>query len=279
VGLNGAVLQSEARDGMVRCYLGLGGNRGDVAHAMRAGLGRLDGVPGIRVTGVSPIYQTAPVGPAAGTFLNATAELACDIAASDLLAELQSVENQEVRMRDTRWGPRTLDLDILLYGDAVVSEPRLTIPHPHMWYRRFVLDPICDLAPDVVHPGFGQTVQQLRELLLRRPFPVMLKGGPHEPTELAESLQRRFPQITLAEVDDVPPEELLFLDLSPVASAADASIVESHFPPVTVTGGSRPARRVFVCALPGSLEEAAASVLTAALDDPARYSRPLRRMP
>jgi 2-amino-4-hydroxy-6-hydroxymethyldihydropteridine diphosphokinase len=238
---------------------------------MQAGLERLDRVPGVRVTGVSPVYQTAPVGPAAETFLNAAAELACDIAASELLGELQAVENQEGRRRDVRWGPRTLDLDILLYGDAILSEARLTIPHPHLWYRRFVLDPLCDLAPDAVHPRIDRTVRQLRELLLRRPLPVMLSGDPQGQTELAASLQRRFPQITLAQTEDDLPEELLILDLSPTAAAADISLEEPHSAQGMVTAGAPHERRVQVRALPGSLEEAAASVLRAALDYPAPY--------
>jgi 2-amino-4-hydroxy-6-hydroxymethyldihydropteridine diphosphokinase len=277
--LNGVELRSEAGDGMVRCFVGLGGNRGDVAQSMLAGLEQLDRVPGILVGGVSPVYQTVPVGLAAGTFLNAAAELACDMSASDLLRELQSVENQQARRRETRWGPRTLDLDILLYGDAIVCEPRLTIPHPHMWYRRFVLDPLSDLAPDAVHPGFGKTVQQLRDLLLRRPLPVMLSGDPHGQTELAESLQRRFQQIRLVRNEDDLPDERLILDLSPITVTADISLQVPHIGHGMVMRGSLQERRVFVRVLPGSLEDAAASVLTAALDDPVRYNRPLRRMP
>ena len=106
------------------------------------------------VVAVSPVYETDPVGgPAQGPFLNAVVELETDLDPFELLDACRRVERAADRERGERWGPRTLDADVLLVGDLVVDEPDLTVPHPRMWQRRFVLAPLADLAPDLVPPG------------------------------------------------------------------------------------------------------------------------------
>ena len=136
---------------MTRAYLGLGSNLGDrLAHLQRA-VDALAATTGIRVVAVSDVYETAPVGgPAQDDFLNAVVAIDTDLAPRDLLAVAMDVEQREERVRTVRWGPRTLDVDILLYGDEQVDEPDLEIPHPRMHERAFVLAPLRDVAPDRV---------------------------------------------------------------------------------------------------------------------------------
>ncbi len=121
-------------------------------------------LPGSRVTAASSIFETAPVGPVPqGAFLNATAAVQTTLSARELLDRLQQIERSRDRDRagEQRWGPRTLDLDLVLYGDAIIDEPGLTVPHPRMHERRFVLEPLAEIAADTVVPTLGLTVRQL----------------------------------------------------------------------------------------------------------------------
>lgn len=138
----------------VTAYLGLGGNVGDVAAAMRGALKAIDGHPDCKVTGVSRVYRTPPWGPVEQDwFLNACAEIETRLSAPDLLSVVLETEKTFGRVRTTRWGPRTLDIDILLYGITPVSLENLTIPHPRMIERAFVMVPLADIAPNVMLKG------------------------------------------------------------------------------------------------------------------------------
>jgi len=130
----------------MRAFVGLGSNLGDrLGHLRRAVAGLPD------VVAVSPVYETDPVGgPAQGPYLNVVVELETDLDPFALLDACRRVEAAAARERGPRWGARTLDADVLLVGDLVVDEPDLTVPHPRMWARRFVLAPLADLAPDLV---------------------------------------------------------------------------------------------------------------------------------
>lgn len=136
---------------MPRAFLGLGSNLGDRRAHLRAAV---EGLPG--VVAVSPVYETDPVGgPEQGRYLNVVVQLDTDLDARGLLAEAQAGEQAAQRVRAERWGPRTLDIDVLwLEGTdgapVTVDEPDLQVPHPRMWQRRFVLAPLRDLAPDLV---------------------------------------------------------------------------------------------------------------------------------
>ncbi len=143
-------------------YIGLGANLGDRERTLRKAIAMLDAHEGVEVTNVSPFHETEPVGgPPQGDYLNAAAEVRTRLSARDLLETLLDVEAAFGRERTVRWGPRTLDLDLLLYDDAVIDEPDLRVPHPRMHLRRFVLEPLCEIAPHAVHPGLGKTVAQL----------------------------------------------------------------------------------------------------------------------
>ena len=146
----------------MRAFLGLGSNLGDRWAHLRAGVA---GVPDL--AGTSPVYETAPVGgpPGQGPFLNAVVELDTDLGPRQLLEVCRGLEQAAGRDRAERFGPRTLDVDVLLVGDLVVDEPDLTVPHPRMWERAFVLVPLADLAPDLVpHPPRDPSVRRAGRL-------------------------------------------------------------------------------------------------------------------
>ena len=137
---------------MTIAYLALGSNEGDRRGNLRRGIASL---PGVRR--LSGVYETAPVGgPAQGPYLNCVVEIDTGLGPHDLLAECQRVEHEAGRVRSVRWGPRTLDVDILLFDDLAIDEPGLVIPHPRMAERRFVLEPLADLAPERCPPGWEE---------------------------------------------------------------------------------------------------------------------------
>ncbi len=149
--------------GPTRAYLGLGANLGDRLEALQGAVAALKASDGVADMAVSALYETAPVGGPEGQdfYLNAAAALTTTRAPLDLLDLLQSVEADFHRVRTVRWGPRTLDLDLLLYGDAVIESARLVVPHPRLHERRFVLAPLADVAADVAHPTLGATIGAL----------------------------------------------------------------------------------------------------------------------
>jgi len=144
-------------------YLSLGSNLGDREGNLRAALDRLHPVR------ISPIYETEPVDYTdQPLFLNLVAEMDTSLSPRDLLRFTQMIEEDLGRVRGIPKGPRTLDIDILFYNGLVVQEPGLEIPHPRLAERRFVLEPLANLAPDLRHPVTGQTVQQMLQHLAVR---------------------------------------------------------------------------------------------------------------
>jgi 2-amino-4-hydroxy-6-hydroxymethyldihydropteridine diphosphokinase len=148
---------------MTTVYLGLGSNLGDRRANLEAALRALEIHPSIHVEAVSRFIETEPVGgpPGQGPFLNGAARIETDLAPEALLSELKRIERCLGRAEGPRWGPRLIDLDILLYADAVLETDTLTIPHPRLRQRRFVLEPLAEIAPDAVDPLTGRTAQQL----------------------------------------------------------------------------------------------------------------------
>jgi 2-amino-4-hydroxy-6-hydroxymethyldihydropteridine diphosphokinase len=145
---------------VTRAYVGLGANLGDREGTIRAAVADLPGV-----VAVSTLRETDPVGiTAQPRFLNGVAALETELAPRELLDALLAVERRLGRERGKRWGPRTIDLDLLLYGDEVIDEDGLTIPHPRLHERRFVLEPLADLAPKLVVPGHGRVKDLLAKL-------------------------------------------------------------------------------------------------------------------
>jgi len=136
---------------VTRAYLALGSNVGDrLAHLQRA-IDTMRAEPALTVVAVSKVYETDPVGgPEQGVYLNAVVAIETALEPRPLLSLAQRLERDAGRVRAERWGPRTLDVDILLYDDIRVDDEDLTIPHPRMWERGFVLAPLRDVAPDLV---------------------------------------------------------------------------------------------------------------------------------
>jgi len=134
----------------VTAYIGLGANLGDPEAALRTALAGLQQTPGIVALRASAFYRSAPVDATGPWFLNAVAEVVTTLTAPALLDVLQALEQAAGRERPYRNAPRTLDLDLLLYGDGRITSPRLTLPHPRMAQRAFVLRPLWELAPDRV---------------------------------------------------------------------------------------------------------------------------------
>ncbi len=150
-------------------FIGLGSNLGARRGNLVGALTRLGDHEHFRLVRWSALYQTSPVGgPEQGDFLNAVAEVRTSLSPSETLAALRVVEAEHGRLRgpaELRWGPRTLDLDILLYDDSIVSLPELEIPHPRLAERRFVLEPLAELAADRVHPDLRRSIGELRDRL------------------------------------------------------------------------------------------------------------------
>ena len=142
---------------MTRAFLGLGSNLGDRRKHLRDAVAALPDV-----VAVSPVYETDPVGGPEGqdAYLNLVVELDTDLSPRQLLEVAERLEESARRVRKERWGPRTLDVDVLLVGDLSVAEDDLVVPHPRMWERAFVLVPLADLAPDLVpEPPRGREVR------------------------------------------------------------------------------------------------------------------------
>ncbi|MFN7926441.1 MAG: 2-amino-4-hydroxy-6-hydroxymethyldihydropteridine diphosphokinase [Blastocatellia bacterium] len=150
---------------MTTAYIALGSNLGDRLGYLRSAVASLAAHPNINVVAHSRIYETAPVGGPAGqgAYLNAVVGVSTSLGAHALLAVLQAIETANGRTRTVTWGPRTLDLDLLLFGDEIIAEPDLTVPHPRLAERNFVLAPLCDLIPAFLLPGSMKTVQSLRQ--------------------------------------------------------------------------------------------------------------------
>jgi 2-amino-4-hydroxy-6-hydroxymethyldihydropteridine diphosphokinase len=158
---------------MARAFLALGSNLGDRQLFLDQAVLRLRAAPGLSVRRVSPYYETAPVGGPAGSgaYLNAVAEADTILSPEQLLDTILEIERMCGRVRGEPNAPRTLDLDVLLYGDLVRTAPDPVVPHPRLAGRRFVLQPLADLAPDLVHPTLRQSVRQLLDALPPDPDP------------------------------------------------------------------------------------------------------------
>lgn len=146
---------------MIRTFIALGSNLQEPNEQVDRAVSAIAKLPKSSIYAQSPWYQSSAVGPGdQPDYINGVIALGTELNAAELLIALQGIEKEQHRIRTTRWGPRTLDLDILLYGNNLINEPKLTIPHPRMRERNFVLFPLYDIAPDLVLPG-GDTLHKL----------------------------------------------------------------------------------------------------------------------
>ena len=146
-------------------FVGLGSNLGERAANLRKALVLLRGSGHFRVGKTSSFYETEPVGPPQPLFLNGAAEGKTDLSAEAFLTLLKETEKAAGRKQTERWGPREIDLDLLFYGDSVLSTDELTVPHPRMQEREFVLTPLAEIAPEFRHPRLHKTNLELLERL------------------------------------------------------------------------------------------------------------------
>jgi len=148
-----------------RAYVGLGANLGDTERTLRRAVALLAAVHGVDVIGVSELRETDPVGLVdQPTFLNGAAAVDTTLSARELLDTLLGIERTLGRVRGERWGPRTVDLDLLLYGDEIVDEPGLRVPHPRLHERRFALESLAVFDSELVIPAHGRVSELLTAL-------------------------------------------------------------------------------------------------------------------
>lgn len=141
-------------------YIGLGSNLGQPLAQVRAAINELQQIDGLKLVAVSPLYASSPMGPQdQPDYINAVAAVDTSLPPHDLLTKLQLLEQQHGRQRLRHWGERTLDLDILLYGQQILDDADLTLPHPGLTERNFVVYPLADIAPDIEIPGQGPISQ------------------------------------------------------------------------------------------------------------------------
>ncbi len=148
------------------CYIGIGSNLGDCLKNCKTAVECISRLREVELTAVSSYYKTEPVGvEAQNDFINAVAEIKTSLQAGELLTALQNIENSMGRIRESKGGPRNIDLDLLFYGQNVLQDGTMIVPHPEIHKRRFVLEPLCEIASYLIHPSFGVSVRGLRDRL------------------------------------------------------------------------------------------------------------------
>jgi len=163
------------------CYIGIGSNLGNPLQNCQDAIEKVSRVYGVQLIKVSSFYLTEPVDINADKhqnwFINAVAEVKTNLSARDLLSKLQDIETAMGRKRQTKGEPRIIDLDILFYGQDIINEDNLNVPHPEIYKRRFVLEPLCEIASFYIHPAFGVSIRGLKDRLKDQRIVELYKGS------------------------------------------------------------------------------------------------------
>lgn len=233
---------------MVQAVVALGGNLGNVPQTFRTARARIQQHVQVEQVRSAGLYRSEAMGADAGDpFFNSVWTVETSLTPLQLLDLLQQVENESGRTREVHWGPRTLDLDLIFYGNEQISTPRLTVPHPHCWYRRFVMTPAESLVPRLVHPESGLTVRELSDRLQMNPFQLML-GGPSENLPSLKRLLAEFPGMHVSHVTS--PVDVSTLPVSLAIWIDDSE--STPLPPLWISArpesGPQPLRDIFTAA-------------------------------
>jgi 2-amino-4-hydroxy-6-hydroxymethyldihydropteridine diphosphokinase len=225
---------------MALSLIGLGSNRGQRSVVLDRAIEMLGQTPGVRVVARSQWRETAPVGGPSGqaAYLNGAVLVETELAPQALLGVLAKIERQLGRVRNVPWGPRTVDLDLLLYNQRVIDLPELVVPHPRMAWRRFVLEPAAEVAAGMIHPTTGWTIARLLDHLNRAPAYLAIAGPPGAgKTELAEEAARQTGARWIADPPD--PRALSASYANPAGNALEAE-VQFVFRRAAILGADRP---------------------------------------
>ena len=216
---------------MPACLIGLGSNLGNRRENLEAAVARLAGHPRIGPLVRSAWHETAAIGGPAGQppFLNGAVKLITSLAPLELFDCLRQIETQLGRRREERWGPRTIDLDLLLYGGQVLDTPALKLPHPRMAWRRFVLEPAAEVADEMLHPTIRWSIARLLEHLNASPPYVAVTGGiAAGKSRLAERLAAALPARMIVERPDWARLELFYADPAEEAWETELAFLEQR---------------------------------------------------
>ena len=208
---------------MSHAVLSIGSNLGDRAAHLQSAVARLERHARVRVAAVSRWYETAPAGcgPSQDAFLNGALLVETSLEPLQLLDWTQEVERQGGRRRDEVWGPRTIDIDIVLLDHAVFHSPRLELPHPRSAYRRFMIEPAAEIAPEWIHPHVGWTLRELEQFLRTTPrYAVIIGGATAERESLVQRVQARVPLRWLRRADSMTSAALRHTLAEDAANAA-----------------------------------------------------------
>jgi 2-amino-4-hydroxy-6-hydroxymethyldihydropteridine diphosphokinase len=163
------------------CYIGIGSNLGNPVQNCQDAIEKVSRIYGVQLIKASSFYLTEPVDinpdKHQNWFINAVAEVKANLSASDLLSKLQGIETAMGRTRQTKGEPRIVDLDLLFYGQDIIDEDNLTVPHPEIYKRRFVLEPLCEIASFYIHPAFGISIRGLKDRLNDEKIVELYNGG------------------------------------------------------------------------------------------------------
>ncbi|MBC8355749.1 MAG: 2-amino-4-hydroxy-6-hydroxymethyldihydropteridine diphosphokinase [Planctomycetes bacterium] len=209
---------------MAECLISIGSNIGDRSYVIESALAELREHPALQLHSTSNYHITQPVGgpPGQSEFVNAAALVETSLPPTEVLSLLHAVELRAGRKRGVRWGARSLDLDLLLYGDVVIDDEQIILPHPRLAFRRFVLAPAAEVAPKMLHPVLGRSIEQLLQHLERAPNYVAITGLPGVgKADLVSALSKRVSAKPIlgeqggdsCSPDDASPSQALELEL------------------------------------------------------------------